>query len=215
MPQAPDVPSPAAAKLPATLDFLGGAPLTLGDKTSAYDTLLARIFASVRPSDPLEEIWVRQVGDEVWEAVRNRRLKAALMTVCAHQGVAEVLDTLQVPKYFELAKRWGAREPAAIAEVDARLAAAGLSMDHVLAHTLRRRIKDFEHFDRLITIAETRRNVALREIASYRAHFAGRLRRAAQEADTIEDVEFSVVAPAAAQQIEAGASAREPAEAVA
>ena len=86
MPEPADLATATAAKLPATLDFLGRAPLTLGDSTSAYDALLARIFASVRPSDPLEEIWVREVGDDVWEAVRNRKLKAALMTACAHRA---------------------------------------------------------------------------------------------------------------------------------
>lgn len=212
MPKSPDLPSPSTAKLPATLDFLGRAPLTLADDTSAYDTLLARLFASVRPSDPLEEIWVRELGDHVWEAVRVRRLKAALMTACADQGVSDVLATLSVPDYFPLAKRWAAREPDAVAEVDALLAAAGLGMDHVLAQTLRRRIGEVERFDRLIAAAEARRNIALREIGHYRAHFAGKLRRAAQEADAIEDAEFEVVAPPVAQQSGEG-PARESAEA--
>ena len=125
MPEPADLPTASAAKLPATLDFLGRAPLTLGDSTSAYDALLARLFASVRPSDPLEEIWTREVGDDVWESVRNRKLKAALMTACAHQGIAEILDTLQVSNYYQLAKRWSAREPKATAQVDAILAKAG------------------------------------------------------------------------------------------
>ncbi len=217
MPQATDataLPTPSAPNLPATLDFLGRAPITLADDASAYDTLLARLLASVRPADPLEEIWVREVGDDVWESVRNRRLKAALLTACAHHGVREVLSTLQVPNYFKLSERWAAREPEAIAAVDARLAAAGLGMDHVLAETQRRRIKDVEHFDRMIAAAVARRNVALREIANYRAHFAGRLRRAAEAAATLEDVEFSVVAPAVVQQNGQGA-AQETAEAVA
>ena len=123
-----DLPATSAAKLPAApLDFLHGASLTLADSSSDYDTLIARLFASVRPSDPLEEIWTREVGDDVWEAVRNRRLKAALMTACAHQGVTEVLDTLQVPGYFELAKRWSARDPQATAQVDAILPRPGLA----------------------------------------------------------------------------------------
>ncbi len=209
-----DPPLPSISKLPARLDFLGRAALTLGDSTSAYDTLLARISENVGPSDPLEEIWIREVGDEVWESVRQRRLKAALMTACAREGVEQVLSNLEVPNDYKLVKRWAAREPEAIVEVDAILAGAGLGMDHVLALTQRRRINDFERFDRLIAAAQARRNVALREIAHYREHFAGRLRRAAEEADTIEDVEFAVVAPPVAQQTGEGA-AQESAEPVA
>jgi SH3-like domain-containing protein len=201
MPESADLPTAPAAKLPATtLDFLHGASLTLADSPSDYDALIARLFASVRPSDPLEEIWTREVGDDVWEAVRNRRLKAALMTACADQGVMEVLSTLQVPGYFELAKRWSAREPDAIVHVEAILAKAGLTMSHVLAQTQRRRIKDIERFDGLIEAALARRNATLHEIAQYRAHFAKHLRRVADEADTIEDVAFSVVAPTLLRQ---------------
>ncbi|HUI95752.1 MAG TPA: hypothetical protein VLX44_08375 [Xanthobacteraceae bacterium] len=207
MPESADLPTARAAKLPAaTLDFLHGASLTVADSTAAYDTLIARLFASVRPSDPLEEIWTREVGDDVWEAVRNRRLKAALMTACADQGVTEVLNTLQVPGYYELSKRWSAREPQATAQVDAILAKAGLCMNHVLAQTQRRRIKDIERFDGLIEAALARRNMTLHEIAQYRAHFAKHLRRVADEADTIEDVDYSVVAPPLAQQNGEGAA---------
>lgn len=199
------------ANLPATLDFLGRAPLTLNDNASAYDTLVARISQSVGPSDPLEEIWVREVGDDVWESVRQRRLKAALLTVCAHEGLTEVLSGRSVPDYFQLVKRWAVREPDAIAEVDAILARTGLTMDHVLAQAQRRRINDFERFDRLIEAAQTRRNGTLREIALYREHFARRLRRVAEQADTIEGVEFAVLSPPLMQQAGEGAESAQPA----
>ena len=43
------------------------------------------------PRDPLEQAWVRDVVDLIWDAVRLRRLKAALLTACAADGMQKVL----------------------------------------------------------------------------------------------------------------------------
>jgi hypothetical protein len=65
-----------------------------GEDTAAYDEFLVRISGALRPADILEEIWVRDVVDLVWEAFRLRRLKANLMTAVAHEGLREILETL-------------------------------------------------------------------------------------------------------------------------
>ena len=58
---------------------------------NAYDELLARVSGAVKPSDVLEEIWVRDVIDLVWEALRLRRLKADLIAANAHEGLEQIL----------------------------------------------------------------------------------------------------------------------------
>jgi hypothetical protein len=183
--------------LPARLDCLGPAPLLQREEVSDYDTLLARVSGAVKPADVLEEIWVRDIVDLVWDAVRLRRLKVGLMTASAHEGMQKVLSGLEAPDFIGLAKRWAARDEAAVAQVDALLASAGLTMDAVMAQTLRVRIDEIERIDRMITAAEARRNTALHELARHRAHFAAVLRRAAQnvenDAEGIEDAEFEVV----------------------
>jgi hypothetical protein len=192
----PTAPSP----LSASLDFLGRAPLIPGDNTSDYDTLLARISGAVGPRSLLEEVWVRDVADLVWEAVRLRRLKAALMTACADQGMQKLLAGLDVRESYELSRRWAARDLEAVGQVDAVLAAAGLTMDHVMAQTLHVRIGEVERIERLIASTEARRSAALREIDHHRERFAASLHRAAQETENIEDAEFEVVAPQSAQK---------------
>jgi hypothetical protein len=204
MPPSTDFHVPSTAPLPATFDLLGRAPLIPGDNTSGYDTLLARISGAVRPADVLEQAWVRDVVDLLWEAVRLRRLKAALMTACADQGMQKLLAGLDVEDSYDLSKRWAARELEAVGEVEAILAAAGLTIDHVMAQTLRLRIAEVERIDRMIASAEARRAAALREVAYHREHFAAGLRRAAQETENIgaaniQDAEFEVVAPPIAQ----------------
>ena len=63
-----------------------------GQDLAAYDELLARVSGAVKPSDVLEEIWVRDVVDLVWEALRLRRLKADLIAANAHEGLEQILS---------------------------------------------------------------------------------------------------------------------------
>ena len=72
--------------------------------------------------------------------------------------------------------------------VNELLTDAGVSMDTFMTKALRKRIDEIERIDRLTTIAETRRNAALRETDRRRAVLGETLRRRVQE---IEDVEFA------------------------
>ena len=47
-------------------------PLVRGEDPAAYDQLAARITAAVAPANVIEEIWVRDVVDLVWDVVRLR-----------------------------------------------------------------------------------------------------------------------------------------------
>jgi hypothetical protein len=85
-----------------------------------------------------------------------------------------------------------ARKPDAVAEVDAALAAAGLTIDAVMAQTLAVNIRQIESIDRMGAAAEARRNVALREIDRHRSALAAVLRQAADEA---LDAEFKEIPP--------------------
>src|SRR5215813_13972974 len=76
------------------LALSGPPPLLEGEDTAAYDELLVRISGAVKPADILEEIWVRDIVDLVWEAFRLRRLKANLTTAVAHEGVERILTPL-------------------------------------------------------------------------------------------------------------------------
>jgi hypothetical protein len=184
----------ASSNLPepaGRLAWLGPPPLFEGEDTAAYDELLARISGAVKPTDIFEEIWVGDIVDLVWEAVRLRRLKASLMTATAHKGLEQILKPL-VGSLQEggLAKAWAAREKKAIEWVNELLAAAGLTMDAVMAQTLSINLNDIERIERMIASAEARRNAILREVERHRATWGENLRRAAQQA---EDIEFEII----------------------
>ena len=93
--------APAAApalagvpQLPERMAFFGPPPLLEGEDTDAYGDLLARVSAAIRPADILEEIWLRDFLDLAWEALRYRRLKAALVngTAAALRSAADPTD---------------------------------------------------------------------------------------------------------------------------
>jgi hypothetical protein len=59
---------------------LFGPPLLLeGEDASAYDQLLARICAAVKPVDIIDEIFIADIVSLEWEVLRWRRLKWTLM----------------------------------------------------------------------------------------------------------------------------------------
>jgi hypothetical protein len=74
--------------------------------------------------------------------------------------------------------------------IDELLSAAGASMDSFMADALIKNLDYIERIDRLISIAEERRNASLTEIERRRAVLGTTLRRSVQE---IEDAEFKVV----------------------
>src|ERR1700689_4545225 len=72
----------------------GSPPLIPGESTEVFDDLCARLMGSVKPADPVEAFWVREVAELVWDVVRLRRLKAGLFSVAASKGMAQLLRDL-------------------------------------------------------------------------------------------------------------------------
>jgi hypothetical protein len=171
--------------------------LVNGEDAATYDQLAARIMAAVAPANVIEEIWVRDVVDLVWDVVRLRRLKAGLFTVGASDGMVAILRAIGENRY--LAREWAARKPEAVSAVNTHLSAAGLDMEHVNTSTFAVRIAEFERIERMLAAAEVRRAAALNAIDNRRV--AERLRAAALAAEQaaappIEEGEFALV-PAA------------------
>jgi hypothetical protein len=187
--------SPAAPTRTPCRALLGPRPLIDGEDETNYDVILERISADVAPTDFVEEIWVRNVVDLVWESVRLRRLKSQLLQAAAHQGLerllASVIDWMRAE---QLSRKWALGDEEAMGEVERLLGRAGLTFDAVMAQTLAARIDDVERIDRMVIIAEARRDAVLREIRARRLAFGQALSRAGEAIDA----EFEDVAPGSA-----------------
>jgi hypothetical protein len=182
----------------AALPFLGPPALVVGEESAAYDAFLARVTGALKPGDILEEIWVREIVDLVWEGFRLRRAKANLLTRCARAGVRNVLWDSLGDEADDVLRKWGARDEAAQHVVDAALADEGLSLEAAAAGELwRKEFDQIERLDRMITTAELRRQLALHELERHRTALAQLLQRAIADAEEVEDAEYKLVAPAA------------------
>lgn len=240
-----------------------GRPLLLeGEDAAAYDQLLARISAAVKPADIIDEIFIVDVVSLEWDILRLRRWKRSLIRArgletleCvlarriekhrlysgelaehlagllanvpeeqadsaqtqAGKGAREeasdadkinkalariglnlkqVEDDWRAQKMKELAQPYLRHEGDAVTQNQELLSDAGESIDTFMAKALAEKIDIIERIDRLATVAESRRNAALREIERRRAVFGERLRRSVQE---IEDDEFEVIEPTAGE----------------
>jgi hypothetical protein len=172
--------SPSAAAEPS---LFCPPQLIAGEDRGAYDELFAKVCAMAKPADIIEEIYVRDFVDCDWDVRRYRRLKVALMAATAYQGLQRVLTPISFEGWLDLVEEWAARKPEAVEEVDRRLAAAGLTIDAVMAQTLCEHLDEIKGIEAMIAMAEVRRNGALCEIERHRATLALRLRKTAQQID--------------------------------
>jgi hypothetical protein len=201
--------------------FFGPPPLIAGEDPAAYDDLQERFTAAIKPTDVLEEMWMRDSVDLTWETQRLRHLKAALLKWIMLEKLSFILEPVELESSDdeleaessdeeppadeledessdyelsteELAERWAARDPQAIEEVNEQLASKGLTVEDVTARALSAEIENFERIDRMVMNAEARRNAALRELERHRMTLAQALRQAS---DNVIDADFEDVAP--------------------
>jgi hypothetical protein len=94
---APSVPGRAQR-----LALFGPPPLIEGEDAAAYDQLLARIFAAVKPVDVIDEIFIADVAPSEWEVLRLRRLKWSLIRAPALEALENFLrENLDYDLYSE------------------------------------------------------------------------------------------------------------------
>ena len=178
-------PTTTASQPLVTAPLLGGSPLIRGENVRSYDELLERICATLQPRDSLEEIWIHDIVDLVWETFRLRRAKASLMTDAARRELERQLDTIH-PGAHQITIEWAAGGADAAVEVERLLASAGLSMDRIVAHAMSNALHNMERLDRMLVSIEGRRGAALRELDRHRAPLAQKLRCAIAQAEDTE-----------------------------
>jgi hypothetical protein len=99
--------------------LLGPRPLIDGEDETNYEVILERISADVAPADFVEEIWVRNVVDLVWDSVRLRRLKSQLLQAAAHEGLERLLASLiDWMRAGQLSRKWALGDEEAMGEVE-------------------------------------------------------------------------------------------------
>jgi hypothetical protein len=99
--------------------LFGPAPLIEGEDAAAYNEFLAKISSAVKPKDFLEEIWVRDLVDLSWEALRMRRIKARLLKPALSPGFYDYSTTIDsVERIDRMVMNAEARRNATLREIE-------------------------------------------------------------------------------------------------
>jgi hypothetical protein len=142
-------------------------------------------------------MYVDDVAYLVWEIIRLRRVKVATIANAFETALKNILQQilfrtapglpLQVRGTAErLARDWFLTEKAN--RVLGLLQKAGFDESSVEAEAFRLRIDDIEKLDRLLTLAEARRDKTLRMIAECSEGLAMRLQQSAERVLTLDNV---------------------------
>ena len=162
-----EIAAPSVPERVQRLALFGPPPLIEGEDAAAYDQLLARICAAVKPVDIIDEIFIADVVPSEWEVLRLRRLKWSLIRALGIEflqdflvghldydlysddfadDLAEILqDNLpedQVNSAQTLAHECARNEADAVDKVKKILFGRLLNMDQVLDDAKRRKAKE-------------------------------------------------------------------------
>jgi len=108
----------------------------------------------------------------------------------ADSDLGDIKECARHRKVQELVKEYARGKPGIITLIREFLANAATCMESLTADALVTDLENIERLDRLVAMAEDRRNAALREIERRRAILGATLRRTVEE---IEDGEFEVI----------------------
>jgi hypothetical protein len=156
-----------------------------------FEEVLAVILEELLPESPeknrAEEAkeLARQYARSQPDAVK--RVKVRLQA--AELDADQILKKAKAQKAKELAQEYARREPGAVRLVNELLGSTGRTIHDFVLGALPRNLNQIERIDRLISIAETRRNISLREIER-RTVLGEALRRNLQE---VQEGEFEVI----------------------
>ena len=178
--------------------IFGPAPILPGEDPAAYEQLRRQVASSLKPADIIEEIWVHDVVYLEWEILRLRRDKQNLIAAVRATAIERNLNGLiDATEIHALLRGWRAGKPSAIRRIDKILTAANRNLAAALAYALSNEFDRIERLDRLIALAEARRNAALRELDLHRASAAQQLRAELRQLGTLllENIESGPIAP--------------------
>ena len=163
-----------------------------------FAKLVEELNQEIKPTSFIERMYVEDVAYLVWEIIRLRRVKLATINKAFFTALKAILPEIQFPgasgrrpdlreKADKLADQWSFN-PEVRGRILGLLQEAGLDESSVEAEAFRLSIDDIEKLDRALTLAEVRRDKAIRMIAEYKDSFAIRLRQSAERVLAVDNV---------------------------
>jgi len=174
--------------------------LLITESAEDFAALNAALMEEIKPRGIIERLYVADIAALVWEILRLRRCKVAIVNIAFNDALYETVYRLTgEPERGTPERDWvdvvvydWFSKPEARKKVLELIAEVGLDEFAIEAEAIRSVFPDLEVLDRMLTLQETRRNKALRSIADYRAGFAKQLREVSSriiEADPVIQLE--------------------------
>jgi hypothetical protein len=174
--------------------------LLITESAEDFAALNAALMEEIKPRGIIERLYVADIAARVWEILRLRRCKVAIVNIAFKDALSDTVyrlagqpqvGTLERDWYEAIVLDWFSK-PKARKEVLKLLAEFRLDEFAIEAEAIRRVFSDLEVLDRMLTLQESRRNKALRSIADYRDGLAKQLREVSNrviEADALIQLE--------------------------
>jgi hypothetical protein len=170
------------------LTLLPKLPLLITESADECDTLRDAFEQEIKPQGIIEQMYVHDISAIVWEILRLRRCKVAIINAAFRSALEDLLrQLLRQPgqglyndggEAQDLAHAWFTDKEAkkAVSEI---LSQFDLDESAIEAEAIRKSSATLELLDRMLTSLESRRNKALGCVAEYRASLAHQLRESA------------------------------------
>jgi len=183
--------------------LLGPSWLIEGEDAALYEDLLAQVGAAVQPLDMIDWLLVKDVVALTWEIHRSRNLRDFVVRQASEAAMSRLLQSAYPRDPVGpgagrdmaiklLVGRWRKGEKAAIKDIEAKLANAGLSMSDLSLQALSLKAEELDRIDEQTRRHEDRRDKILQQIERRRSGWSKMVERASEE---VVDVEFRDATP--------------------
>jgi hypothetical protein len=163
-----------------------------------FASLHEELDQDIQPKGFIERMYVQDIAALLWEIIRLRRFKTVIINSAFHKALQNVLkqivfrpEFIEKPDYEDeadtLAYDWFHNQKAKN-QVAKLLRQFRLDECAIEAEAFRLMSSDIDRLDRMLTLAEVRRDKALHCIAEYRDSLARRLRQSSEQILEVEDV---------------------------
>jgi hypothetical protein len=162
------------------------APLLITESEEDFAALKATLTQEIKPRGIIEQIYVADITFIVWEILRLRHCKVAILNTAFKDALSNlVCDLAGRPAWGTPERSWTDTislewysKPKARSEVLTLLKKFRLDESAIEAQAIQSRLSELETLDKMLTLLESRRDKALRSIADYRESFADQVRKA-------------------------------------
>ena len=160
-----------------TLTLLSKPNLLFTESARKFKTQHEALKRTVSPRDFIEELYVAEMAENIWETQRLSRCKAVLINSHWSSAIEELLDRmgLDFEERGNLAYDYFGDESSR-AKVGDHLKYFGLDESAIEAEAIKQAWPDLESIDRRLTELASSRDVLLRRVTEYRARLAENLR---------------------------------------